>query len=250
MWPRELALALAIVAVPVAIGAGLVAQPLSPTTRPPPSPAGPGTESILSQAAPTRAPQQTSSPSPAPVESARPTGKLIRVAGVAPASGPGPVRTFSVEVEQGLPIDRQSFAEFVQGVMYDPRGWGARGTLAFRRTDSPSASFTVTLSSPATTDRLCAPLVTAGRYSCHQDGRAVLNYLRWTSGAPPYKGDLVGYRTYMINHEVGHALGHGAHNFCTTIGAKAPLMMQQTKGVDACKPNPWPLPFEREVVAP
>ena len=251
MWARELALALAIVALPVAIGAGLVAQPLSSTTPPSPSPTGLGQgQAVSSKASPTRAPQPTPAPSPAPSGPAHPTGKLIRVPGGAPASGPGPVRTFAVEVEDGLPVDPQRFAAFVENVLYDPRGWGAGGTLAFRRTDSRTASFTVTLASPATTDRLCAPLVTAGRYSCHQDGRAVLNYLRWTEGAPPYRDDLDGYRTYMVNHEVGHALGHGAHNFCTTIGAKAPLMMQQTKGVDACKPNPWPLAFERELVAP
>jgi hypothetical protein len=56
---------------------------------------------------------------------------------------------------------------------------------------------------------------------------------------PGYHGDLVAYHAYMVNHEVGHALGHG-HQFCTHPGRSAPVMMQRTKGLGACKPNPWP----------
>jgi Protein of unknown function (DUF3152) len=47
----------------------------------------------------------------------------------------------------------------------------------------------------------------------------------------------------MVNHEVGHALGRG-HAACPRAGDPARVMMQQTKGVDACRPNPWPLDHE------
>ena len=100
----------------------------------------------------------------------------------------------------------------------------------------------IILASPALTDSLCAPLLTLGRYSCAQSGRAVLNAERWRSGAPSY-ASLTRYRTYMINHEVGHLLGRG-HAYCSAGGAPAPLMAQQTKGVAPCRPNPWPLPWE------
>jgi Protein of unknown function (DUF3152) len=149
-----------------------------------------------------------------------------------------------VEVERGLPVDRARFARFVESILFDRRGWAASGGFALQRVDSGAPTFRVALTSPDTTDRLCAPLDTAGIYSCHNEGRAVLNYWRWTHGADAYGDHLIAYRTYMVNHEVGHALGHG-HAFCTEEGAPAPVMMQQSKGVGACKPHPWPLPSEK-----
>ena len=97
------------------------------------------------------------------------------------------------------------------------------------------------LASPDTTDRLCRPLNTAGRYSCANGGMAVINAMRWLRGAPAYGNDLAGYRRYVVNHEVGHVLGRG-HQQCPARGALAPVMVQQTKGVGACRPNPWPYP--------
>lgn len=175
---------------------------------------------------------------------ARPTGRLVTVRGSAPASDDDPARTFFVEVERGLPVDKGRFARFVQSVLYDERGWAAAGGFALQWVDSGTPDFRVALASPDTTDSLCAPLDTAGIYSCHNEGRAVLNYWRWANGADAYGDHLTAYRTYMVNHEVGHALGHG-HAFCTEAGAEAPLMMQQTKGVGACEPHPWPLRSEK-----
>jgi Protein of unknown function (DUF3152) len=183
---------------------------------------------------------------PARTEPLRPTGRLATVPGASAVSGTGPVKAFLVEVEGGLPVNRRAFAATVQRILFDERGWGAHDRLAFRRVDAEPAAFRVALVSPGTTDRLCAPLETAGRYSCHQDGRAVLNYRRWQYGAAAYAKDIERYRTYLVNHEVGHALGHSWHPACPHAGARAPVMMQQTMGVGECRPHPWPLPEERE----
>jgi hypothetical protein len=182
---------------------------------------------------------------PARAERIRPTGRLAIISGSGAVSGRGALKTFLVEVEGGLPVNRRAFAATVQRILFDERGWTARDRLAFKRVDAGPVDVRVALVSPGTTDRLCAPLETAGRYSCHQDGRAVLNYRRWQHGAAAYEQDLERYRTYLVNHEVGHALGHSWHRACPGAGARAPVMMQQTMGVGQCRAHPWPLPEER-----
>ncbi len=168
----------------------------------------------------------------------RPTGELSVVDGRSRAHGRGPLRTFSIEIERGLGADRRAVAREVERTLLSPRGWRRTG-LSFKRVASGEPSFKVTLASPDTADRLCQPLQTLGRYSCFQGGRAVLNAKRWRTGADSYGDALRGYRRYMVNHEVGHALGRG-HAGCPARGRRAPLMMQQTKGLDGCRPNPWP----------
>jgi hypothetical protein len=169
----------------------------------------------------------------------RGNGRLKAVAGSSGVIGSGAPRRFLVEVEQGLGIDGRAFAASVVHILADRRSWRGTG-VALRRVDRGPVSFRVALAGPRTADRLCAPLRTNGRFSCFLRGRAVLNLRRWRHGAGPYGRNRARYRAYMVNHEVGHALGHG-HQGCAEAGRRAPVMMQQTKGTAPCKPNPWPV---------
>lgn len=165
-------------------------------------------------------------------------GSLVVVPGSQVAPGPGAVKTIRIEVEAGLDVDLGLFAHTVMSTLNDPRGWGADGTISFARTDG-DADLRVVLASPALVDQMCAPLETVGKVSCGIKGHAVLNYLRWVDGSQAWAGDKVGYRQYLVNHEVGHVLGH-RHEYCGGAGELAPLMQQQTGSMAPCKPNPWP----------
>jgi len=168
------------------------------------------------------------------------TGRLRVVPGVDPAPNwRAPKLRVRVEVEGGIGADGPAFAAFVMSTLNDRRSWAHPGTLSFERTDGP-ADFRVILASPATAARLCAPAAARGTASCGGGDKAVLTMYRWLSGIPDYAGDRTAYRHYLINHEVGHVLGHG-HVYCTP-GRLAPVMMQQTTGLHGCRPNAWPFP--------
>ncbi len=160
----------------------------------------------------------------------------------APASArvPSGATTYRVEVERGLPYAAPAFARAVDRTLHDPRSWGALAGTPLARVDG-DADFRIVLASEATTADLCAPLTTRkDRVSCRNHDDVVINVWRWATGSDSYAGDLASYRNYVVNHEVGHALGHG-HVGCGGVGEQAPVMLQQTLGLDGCAPNPWPL---------
>jgi hypothetical protein len=173
------------------------------------------------------------------------SGRLTVVPAAVQVPARGRVLRYVVEVEDGLPYNRQDFADMIRTVLNDQRSWGRGGTMSFQQVAGGPADFTIALASPALTDLYCLESGndTEGQVSCFARRRntVMINALRWADGAPAYGGNLTGYRTYLINHEVGHRLGHH-HVTCPGPGRLAPIMVQQTKGVGACKPNPWPHP--------
>ncbi|MGW0657701.1 DUF3152 domain-containing protein [Streptodolium elevatio] len=159
--------------------------------------------------------------------------------------------TYRVEVEQGLGLDGELFAAAVQQTLNDPRSWANGNKKSFARTDG-SADFVIRLASPGTTHKLCdaAGLDTSiQNVSCDAAGSpwVVINAWRWAEGSPTFGDDMLGYRQMLINHEVGHRLGRNHETEACLPGGLAPVMMQQTKALEAdnglmCAPNPWPYP--------
>ena len=166
------------------------------------------------------------------------TGRFAVAAGGSPVVGSGELITYTVEVEEGLPMQPVAVARIVDRVLAHRRGWAAVEHRSFQRVKTGPAIH-IRLASAGTTDKLCAPLDTGGRLSCRNGANVVLNAWRWVHGADAYARDTASYRWYMVNHEFGHALGY-AHAPCPAAGKPAPVMLQQTKGLSGCMANPWP----------
>lgn len=217
------------------------------STAAPASPAVPAGTSAAGPASPTPdggEPEQTSpsvAATPATDVVQRGAGTLRVVLGESDVLGTGPLLRFRVEVENGIDLDGQAFAAAVEATLGDRRSWGADGRLSFQRVSTGPFDFRVALVSPDNVNSFCPGLDTGGYTSCRSGDRAVINLGRWQTGVPDYAGDLATYRLYVVNHEVGHYLGHG-HESCPGSGQLAPVMQQQTLGLEGCGKNPWPYP--------
>ena len=130
----------------------------------------------------------------------------------------------------------------VHAILGHERGWTADGSTGFRLVgpDEP-ADFMVRIATPGTVDDICGQygLDTGGEVNCRVGESVMVNLKRWMTGSPEFSGPVEEYRALIINHEVGHFLGHG-HEGCPGPGAPAPAMMQQIKGLDGCVANAWP----------
>ncbi|MEU4315613.1 DUF3152 domain-containing protein [Nocardia sp. NPDC024068] len=189
------------------------------------------------------------------------------VAGGSPRSGAGEQYTFTytVEIENG--IDTRAFggdesvARMVDSTLANPKSWVHDRKFAFQRIDRGEPDFRVSLTARATTRQTCGFDIPIDS-SCYNsdEARVVLSEARWVRGAPAFEGDIGSYRQYLVNHEVGHAIGYHAHQPCENNGGLAPVMMQQTFGTanneiaaldpsgvvpmdgKTCRFNPWPYP--------
>jgi len=135
-----------------------------------------------------------------------------------------------------------AFANTIASIYSDRRGWALGGLVSFRAV-ARGGDFTVWLAAPSAMQSFgegCSP-----QWDCRSGRDIIINDERWQTGSPKWPGSLGDYRTMIVNHETGHWLGFD-HALCPAAGAPAPIMMQQSKGVGACLPNPWPTASERE----
>ena len=188
--------------------------------------------------------------------------------GMTAGEGTELVVRFAVEVEHGIDTSGyggdEAFAHMVDATLSDPRGWINDPRFRFEHVsvnDDPSLK--IRLTSLDTTAELCGVQIgteTSCRTRITGEDTVLLNESRWVRGAVPFQGDLGSYRQYLINHEVGHAVGFAEHVPCPEPNALAPIMMQQTLSLnnaqlremspednypdnpDTCRTNPWPYP--------
>lgn len=181
----------------------------------------------------------------------RGSGKFIPATSEMRQVGTGKLMTYRVESEGGSNVDAEVFARAVDATLSDSKSWTADGKWAFRRVRAGKVDFVVRLATPYTVDKICgaAGLQTGGYVSCRTGESVMINLARWELAVPDYKGDVALYRRYVINHEVGHRLGHG-HELCPGRGRLAPIMQQQTYGLNGCVANGWPFVNSQYVKGP
>ena len=194
------------------------------------------------------------------------------VPGTAPKVGQGTAKvfTYTVELENGVDPTAfggdDAFVRMVDQTLANPKSWTHNPQFAFTRVDSGKPDFRISLSSPMTVREGCGyeiPLETSCYnpvFGPNSEPRVFINEARWVRGAVPFEGDVGSYRQYLINHEVGHAVGYERHEPCDKQGGLAPVMMQQTFSTSdddearfdpewvkpdgkTCRFNPWPYPI-------
>ncbi len=148
------------------------------------------------------------------------------------------VATYTVRTRGRITTSLAVFARQAAATYADPRGWRGRG-VQFRRV-ARGGDFTLVLSEAAQ-----VPSFSSGcsvDWSCRVGRYVIINQTRWRAASPAWLAAGMSRRDYrhmVVNHETGHWLGFG-HAYCPARGRKAPVMQQQSKGLQGCRANPWP----------
>lgn len=152
------------------------------------------------------------------------------------------VVTYRVETRGNTEVDQEGFAQTANETLKDARGWSRMG-IDFQRVQE-GGQFTLVLSEASQMTSFSSGCDRV--YSCRAGQYVIINQDRWLGATDSWNaagGSLRDYRHMVINHEVGHWLGHD-HAYCGGPGQPAPVMQQQSINLQGCSFNPWPLDSE------
>lgn len=150
--------------------------------------------------------------------------------------------TYDVSSRGTIKGSLDEFSRVVDATLQDPRGW-IRAGVKFTRVQSGGRLHVILASGEQV--RAAAPGGCSAELSCTVFPLVLFNDDRWLYGTDSYTQaglSLADYRTMVINHEVGHFLGHDHLSSC--VNGIAPVMLQQSTGLRGCKANSWPLNSE------
>ena len=144
--------------------------------------------------------------------------------------------------------DLTEFANTVYSTLNDPRGWPRAGAVFHESEDSAANACNMTLTLAAADQMTSFSAECSDEYSCRVGNDVIINIDRWNNATEDWLhagGTVERYRTMVINHEVGHRLGHFDNELtCPAVNQPAPLMQQQSMDLLGCVPNEWPLDEE------
>ena len=145
--------------------------------------------------------------------------------------------TYSVTTRGRTTASLEVFERQAQETYDDPRGWRTGG-VELRRV-ARGGDFTLVLATAAAVPTFSSQC--SSQWSCRVGRFVIINQTRWQHASPAWNAagrSLRDYRHMVVNHETGHWLGRG-HATCSG-GGRAPVMMQQSKGLGGCRFNPFP----------
>lgn len=154
----------------------------------------------------------------------------------------GQTVTYSISTKGATSANLDEFAAQVSQTLNHARGWARLG-VGFQQVAS-GGNFSLVLSEASQVPSFSSGC--SAEWSCRVGTAVIVNDSRWTGATDAWNGaggSLRDYRHMVVNHEVGHWLGHG-HLNCTGAGQLAPVMQQQSIDLQGCAFNPWPLDSE------
>ena len=149
---------------------------------------------------------------------------------------------YHVETRGRITTSVKQFRAQAQQTYEDARGWRAAG-IRFVPV-AHGGAFTLVLSQASLLPSFSSQC--SAMWSCRVGRFVVINQDRWEHASPAWNAAhlaLRDYRHMVVDHETGHWLGLH-HVQCPGPGRLAPVMMQQSKGLQGCRFNPWPTRHE------
>lgn len=143
----------------------------------------------------------------------------------------------------------EQFENKIFRTLNSPEGWPRAGVtfrFANAQPDTAQCDFTLWLSQASLVPSFSS--YCSVEYSCRVGNAVIINQSRWNEPTPAWLnggGNLENYRTMVLNHEVGHRLGHmDNENVCASPNGPAPLMQEQSISLRGCSIRWWPQSLE------